>query len=234
MAITIENGFTLDMAPDAAWALLNDIERIAPCVPGAQLTEIAGDDYHGTVKVKLGPITAQYKGVATITARDAAARRLTLTGKGRDMRGVGTAGADLVMEVTGDGAGSRVALVTDLALTGKVAQLGRGVMQDVSSRLIDQFVTNLKALESPSVLTNEPAWADMTAQANAPEPAVTAAPLPVATATDPIASRRIDSPPAEAVDLMKLGGATFGRELIVGAWMAAVLIVLVLILLKHG
>lgn len=228
MAIKLENSFFLDMSADQAWALLNDVERIAPCVPGAQLTEIDGDDYQGKVKVKLGPITAQYKGVATITQRDSAARRMTLTGKGKDVTGAGTAGADLVMVVTPEGAGAKVVLDTDVQLTGKVAQLGRGVMQDVSARLIDQFVDNLKKLapaEAPSVV--EPA-ADLSPAA-AGTPATPDAPAAVA----PSGPRKIDSPEPEAVDLVKLGGgALFNRNMIVNIWMLVVLILLVLILLK--
>lgn len=131
MTIQLENSFILNLPPEAAWALLNDIERIAPCVPGARLTEVAGDDYSGTVKVKLGPITAEYKGTATITSRDAAAKKLTLTGKGRDIRGQGMAGADLVMQIAPEGSDSRVNVATELQISGKVAQLGKAVMQDV-------------------------------------------------------------------------------------------------------
>ncbi len=129
MGIRLDNTFTLDLPPEQAWALLNDVERIAPYVPGAKLTEISGNDYHGTVSVRLGPITAQYKGTATITSRDDAARQLTLTGKGRDIRGQGTASADLTASVVAEGTGSRINVATDLAVTGKVAQLGRGIMQ---------------------------------------------------------------------------------------------------------
>lgn len=214
MAIQLENSFILSMPPEQAWALLNDIERIAPCVPGARLTEIAGDDYSGTVKVKLGPITAEYKGTATITSRDAAAKKLTLTGKGRDIRGQGMAGADLVMEISPEGGDSRVTVATELQISGKVAQLGKAVMQDVSARLIDQFVENLKALT--------PAAAPVVAQ-TAPTiaPASTEAP------------RKIDAPEATAVDLVQLGGASLlSRDRLVGGWMIAVLVLLLLILLK--
>ncbi len=215
MAIELENSFLLQMAPDAAWTLLNDVERIAPCVPGARLTEVAGDDYSGTVKVKLGPITAEYKGTATITARDAANRRLTLTGKGRDIRGAGTAGADLVMTVVGEGAASRVAISTALQVSGKIAQLGKGVMQDVSARLVDQFVENLQGLEAPAVV--------------APVAAVAA----VAAAPAPEAPRKINAPEAAPVDLVQLGGgALFTRDRLVGAWMVVVLVLLVLMYLK--
>jgi carbon monoxide dehydrogenase subunit G len=218
MAIRLDNSFFLDMTPDQAWVLLNDVERIAPCVPGAQLTDVAGDTYGGKVKVKIGPITAEYKGKATITARDAAARRLTLTGKGQDVRGQGTAGADLEMLVTPEGAGSRVTLGTELQITGKVAQLGKGVMQDVSARLVDQFVANLKAL-APTAPVSTP----MAAPAASAPAEVAAAPAP----------RLINAPEAAPVDLVKLGGgALFSRDLLVGGWMAAVLVLLVLIALK--
>ncbi|MBK8629666.1 MAG: SRPBCC family protein [Sphingomonadales bacterium] len=214
----LDNSFFLDMTPDEAWVLLNDVERIAPCVPGAQLTDVAGDTYGGKVKVKIGPITAEYKGKATITARDAAARRLTLTGKGQDVRGQGTAGADLEMLVTPEGAGSRVTLGTELQITGKVAQLGKGVMQDVSARLVDQFVANLKAL-APAAPVSTP----MAAPAASAPAEVAAAPAP----------RLINAPEAAPVDLVKLsGGALFSRDLLVGGWMAAVLVLLVLIALK--
>lgn len=213
MTIQLDNSFILTMPPEQAWALLNDIERIAPCVPGARLTEVAGEDYSGSVKVKLGPITAEYKGTATITSRDAAAKKLTLTGKGRDIRGQGMAGADLVMQIAPEGADSRVTVATALQISGKVAQLGKAVMQDVSARLIDQFVENLKAMTPVAA------------------PVETAP--PVAAATAPDAPRQIDAPEAQAVDLVQLGGASLlSRDRLVGAWMVAVLVLLVVLALK--
>ena len=246
MAITLENSFFLEMTPDQAWALLNDVQRIAPCVPGAQLTEIDGNNYHGKVKVKLGPITAQYKGVATITSRDDAARRLTLSGKGKDVTGAGTAGADLVMLVTPEGNGARVVLNTDVQLTGKVAQLGRGVMQDVSARLIDQFVDNLKKLpihDLPVAVPDTPAATDLPTASETlavAEMADPAAPAPTVSSETETASitvssgpRKIDSPEPEAVDLIKLGGgALLGRDTLVNIWMVLVLVLLVVIALK--
>jgi len=217
MGIKLDNAFALDVPPEQAWLLLNDVERIAPYVPGAKLTASEGDDYHGIVSVKLGPIIAQYKGTATITSRDEAARRLTLAGKGRDVRGQGTASADLVATVHADGTGSRVHVETDVQVTGKVAQLGRGIMQDVSARLIDQFVANLVAGEGVAkVVPPAPS-------AGAAESAVLA----------DVAPRLADAPrpsgPQEVapIDLMKLGsGAILTRNRLVGAWMAAVLVLL--------
>lgn len=209
MAIRLENTFLLDMAPDQAFALLNDVERIAPYVPGARITEVEGSDYHGTVAVRLGPITAQYKGTATITGSDAQARRLTLTGKGRDVRGQGTASADLVAQVLPEGAGSRVDVGTDVQITGKVAQLGKGIMQDVSARLIDQFVANLAKAESP--------------RAAAPSSAETPA-------APELLARPAAAAEPEPIDLLKVGGgAIISRDLLIGTWMVAVLVLLAII-----
>src|SRR4051794_12689132 len=130
-----------------------DIERIAPCLPGAQLQEVAGEEYRGVVKVKVGPITAQYKGAAHFESRDDATHVAVLKGSGRDTRGQGNASATITMRLVPDGAGTAVSVETDLAITGKVAQFGRGVMADVSAKLLAQFVANLErdVLSEPSV-----------------------------------------------------------------------------------
>ena len=216
LGIALENRFTLDMAPDEAWRLLNDIERIAPCMPGAQLTAVEGDAFHGKVRVKIGPITAEYAGVATITARDPGARRLTVEGRGKDIRGQGTAGADVIMVIVPSANGSEITVSTDVQLTGKVAQLGRSVMQDVSTRLVAQFVSNLSSLIAPS----SQSVPGETGGSTGPD-GIKAEP------------RAIASPEPEAIDLARLGGAALPvRSICVGAWMVAVLVVLVMILLK--
>lgn len=225
MAIKLENQFKLNVAPERAWDLLNDIERIAPCVPGAQLTGARGDEYQGKVKVKLGPITAEYAGVALISERDPIQRRLVVSGKGRDVRGQGTAGADLVMTIAPSGSGSEVRLVTDVQLTGKVAQLGRGVMNDVAARLIDQFVANLDAL-APA---GPAAEAQPAAAAVPPSPTDD---LPTEAAA-PATFRPIEAPEPQPIDLVRLGGAAIRpRDILIGLWMVAVLALLVLIYLK--
>lgn len=220
MGIELENSFTLDMAPDAAWGMLNDIERIAPCVPGAQLTAIEGDAYRGKVKVKLGPITAEYSGTATIKERDPVARRLVVEGNGKDIRGQGTAGADIVMVITPAEHGSEVSVKTNVQLSGKVAQLGRGVMNDVSARLIDQFVANLQEL--------------INLDAADAMPTSRAAPPPPKTEKEAAAGvRLIASPEPQAIDLIQIGGASLPiKSFFVGSWMIAVFVLLVLIWLK--
>ncbi len=139
----LKNEFRVDIPTEQAWNTLTDVEFIAPCMPGAQLTEIDGDEFKGGVKVKVGPITAQYKGTAKFVELDEANRRIVLEATGRDSRGAGNAAAEVIAEMTPDGDGTVVAITTDLKVTGKVAQFGRGVMADVTEKLIGQFVDSL-------------------------------------------------------------------------------------------
>src|SRR5436190_13043485 len=166
------------------WKVLLDIERIAPCLPGAQLQEIEGDEYRGTVKVKVGPITAQYKGTATLAEVDEPGRRLVIDASGRDTRGQGNANASIEVTMLEDGDGTRVEVVTDLAITGKVAQFGRGVLVDVSSKLMGQFVENLER--------------DVLATHDSPPDAPPAADAAAAPAADSVAARAPESVPAPA------------------------------------
>jgi carbon monoxide dehydrogenase subunit G len=135
----IENSFTVDAPVDEAWNLLTDIPTIAPCLPGAKLTGEEDGVYSGGVKVKVGPVTAEYKGSAEFVEKDDENHKAVINGKGRDTRGAGNAQALItaVMEQVGDQ--TRVDIVTDLKVSGKVAQFGRGVMQDVSEKLLGQF-----------------------------------------------------------------------------------------------
>ncbi|MHB1929405.1 MAG: SRPBCC family protein [Acidimicrobiales bacterium] len=141
----LTNDFRVSVPPAKAWAVLTDVERIAPLLPGAQLQEIDGDEFRGVVKVKVGPITAQYKGTASWQEKDEAARRAVLKASGRDTRGQGNASATISMSLEPDGDGTKVDVVTDLTITGKVAQFGRGVLADVSGKLLGQFVDALEA-----------------------------------------------------------------------------------------
>jgi carbon monoxide dehydrogenase subunit G len=142
--VELSNEFVVPVGVDEAWGLLTDVERIAPCMPGAELTEIEGDEYRGIVKVKVGPITAQYKGKATFVEKDDGAHKAVLRAEGRDTRGQGNANATITATLVPDGTGTRVTVVTDLAITGRAAQFGRGVMADVSTKLLGQFVSCLE------------------------------------------------------------------------------------------
>jgi uncharacterized protein len=141
----LSNEFTVFAPIDEAFAVLTDIERIAPCLPGAQLTEVAGEEYRGTVKVKVGPITASFKGTATLTEKDEAAHRAVLKAQGRDTGGKGNANATITAQLEPAGEGTHVSLSTDLNITGRVAQFGRGALADVSQKLIGQFAERLEA-----------------------------------------------------------------------------------------
>lgn len=139
--------FTVPTPVEETWAHFQDIAALAECFPGAQVTSAEGDTFEGTCKVKLGPIALVYTGSGTFTERDEAAHRFVVAAKGRDKRGNGTAGADVTLTMTepnGSGSGTVVEVVTDLAITGKPAQFGRGVMQDVSDKLLGQFVACLE------------------------------------------------------------------------------------------
>jgi len=142
--VELRNEFTVPLNIDKAWAVLTDIEGIAPCMPGAQLEGIDGDQYHGVVKVKVGPITAQYRGKAAFTERDDVGYRAVIRAEGRDTRGQGNASATITATLVEEGDGTVVTVVTDLAITGRAAQFGRGVLADVSTKLLGQFVNCLE------------------------------------------------------------------------------------------
>jgi carbon monoxide dehydrogenase subunit G len=142
--VELNHDFTVPVPIDQAWAVLTDLERIAPCMPGAQLQEVEGDEYRGVVKVKVGPITAQYRGVARIVELDPAAHRAVLRAEGRETRGQGTAAATVTAELRAEGTNTAVHLATDLEVSGRVAQFGRGVLAEVSEKLLSQFTEELE------------------------------------------------------------------------------------------
>ena len=147
----LHHEFTVNVPVDEAWRVLTDLERIAPCLPGAQLTEVEGETYRGQVKVKVGPILAQFKGQASFVSRDDAAHTATLKGEGRDTTGKGNASAMITAELTAvDSNSTRCVVNTDLSISGKVAQFGRGALADVSDKLLAQFVDNLNQLIASS------------------------------------------------------------------------------------
>ena len=136
----LTHSFTVPTSVDDAWALFMDLEKVGGCFPGATVTEVTDDGFSGTVKVKLGPIALLYSGSGSFVERDDVAHRAVIEAKGKDKRGNGTAGATVTIELAPDGTGTRADVVTDLAVTGKPAQFGRGVMQDVSDKLLMSFI----------------------------------------------------------------------------------------------
>jgi carbon monoxide dehydrogenase subunit G len=145
VSVDLVNEFHVALPIGEAWTVLTDLERIAPCMPGAQLQSVEGETFHGTVKVKVGPITAQYKGTAVFEERDEAAHRAVIKAEGRESRGQGNASARITAELSEDATGTIVKMSTDLAISGKAAQFGRGVLAEVSGKLLQQFVRQLEA-----------------------------------------------------------------------------------------
>jgi carbon monoxide dehydrogenase subunit G len=148
MAIELDNSFTVPVPPEQAWDVLLDVERIAPCMPGASVTSVEGDEIEGQVKVKLGPLSLTYKGTAKFTDKDQASHTISIEASGKETRGSGTASATVQAKLTpGDGAGrTLVSIHTSLNVTGKPAQFGRSLLPEVSGKLIQQFATNLEAM----------------------------------------------------------------------------------------
>lgn len=140
-----EHSFPVSTSPEATYAFLLDVPNVASCVPGAELTEeLGGGQYRGRIKVKVGAITASFSGTATIVERDDATRRATLRGQGRETAGSGAATLDAVLVVDPAPDGSTVSISTDLTITGRFAQFGRGIMEDVSARMFDQMARSIK------------------------------------------------------------------------------------------
>ena len=196
------NTFLVSVPPEVAWKVLTDVERIAPCLPGAQLQEIEGDEFRGVVKVKVGPIQAQYKGKAVFVERDDAAMKAVLEASGRDTRGQGNASATITAQLESAGGGTQVTVTTDLTVTGKVAQFGRGVLADVSAKILSQFVDNLEQtvlVDDAAAVVKE---AEAVVAASAPTPTPAAAPE-----SNGSTVRKIDQPEPEAIDLLGSAGS---------------------------
>jgi carbon monoxide dehydrogenase subunit G len=184
-----ENTFQVQAPADDVWALLLDVERVAPCMPGAQVLERTGENaYKVAVKVKLGPMTMNYKGDVEIVEQDAAARRATLRAKAREARGQGTVQASITMSLAEDGGATTATLHTELQLSGKAASMGRGVIRDVAGSLTDTFARNLAGMVSGN---------GRAASAAAGEPPPAAAPEEPRAAASPPAGAA-EAPPAAA------------------------------------
>lgn len=221
----LNHSFTVQLGIQEAWKVLTDLERIAPCLPGAQLQEIEGDIYRGAVKVKVGPISAQFKGQATFLERDDERRRAVLKGEGRDTGGKGHASAIITaqLEEVSDGVTS-CTVHTDLTITGKVAQFGRGALGDVSDKLLAQFSDNLGAL-----LAEQPGAETPTSDA-APAEAAPAVEAPAEPAAPQV--RKIEAPANEPIDLLGTAGAPLLKRLI--PVIAGVLLLLLVLRSRRG
>ncbi len=229
----LRHEFTVPATLQETWDAFNDIESVAVCFPGAVVTSVEGDTFQGSCKVKLGPIALVYNGSGTFVEKDEAGHRMVIDAKGKDKRGNGTAGAHVTATMTEAGTSTRVEVLTDLNITGKPAQFGRGVMQDVSDKLLGQFTACLEQKVGDSSAAGMAAAAAAEATP-APEASTTSgdtAPAPEASKVRDITPPRSYNPPGndEALDL----GATVLPVLAKAYWKQAVGIVLVLLVLRR-
>lgn len=220
------NEFVITRPIDEAWAVLTDVERIAPCMPGATLQEIEGEVYRGVVKVKLGAIATAFKGEAHFVERDDVNHRAVLHGEGRDTTGKGNADAMITASLESiNETETKCVVETDLRVTGKVAQFGRGIMGDVSKKLMAQFATNLNTMLDAVPAGAEPAPAPApAAAAAAPAPAEPTAP------TGPTV-RKIDGPANEPIELSGVAGTAVLKRLLPAF---GGLVILLLLLRRFG
>jgi uncharacterized protein len=217
------NEFTVNVPIEKAWVTLTDVELIAPCLPGAQLQEVEGETYRGQVKVKVGPILAQFKGEAHFVEKDDVNHKAVLRGKGRDLGGKGNADALITAQLTeATSSSTKVVVTTDLNITGKVAQFGRGALADVSNKLLVQFVDNLET----TVLNQPVAGATVTAAplaavadsvvADAPDVAADATAIapPSGDTAEPTKPtiRKIESKEVEPLDLLDTAGSVMLKK----------------------
>lgn len=232
MAEQLVNEFTVNRPIEEAWPIITDVEKIAPCLPGAELQEISQDDergevYSGVVKVKLGAISTQFKGDAHFTEKDDENYRAVIKGKGRDTGGRGNASADIAAHAESlSPTSTKVTVTTDLHITGKVAQFGRGILGDVSSKLIDQFSSNLnQMIDEDGVGASDASSTsdqdhDRGVEAD-PDPDSGSAPTNHDAASKPSASssptgeskvRKINGPAADPIDLMGVSGSSIVKR----------------------
>ena len=229
----LDNEFTVGVPIEAAWAVLTDLELIAPCMPGAQLTGVNDGIYTGRVKIKVGPVTAEYAGTAQFTEKDETAHRAVIDARGRDSRGNGNANAVISANLQPDGSGgTQVSVSTDLTIAGRIAQFGSGMIKEVSAKLLGQFVDCLEGklageLAAPAgAAESETSGADISQSLRADD----AAPPVSASPTPPSAPAAAAAPAPAALDLMSVaGGAIYKRlvPLVVGLIVLAVIIWLI-------
>ncbi len=234
----IANSFTVDAPVDEAWALLTDIPEIAPCLPGARLDGEADGVYSGSVKVKVGPVTAEYKGTAEFVERDDGNHKAVISGKGRDSRGAGNAQALITATMTATGEQTTVDIHTDLKITGKVAQFGRGVMQDVSEKLLGQFAECLAGKLGEAGTIEEVAAASAAGDADQTilETAGAAGDGAAGQVADAVGSAagaaggKASDAADDVLDLLDVAGGAMAKRLIPLAVVAVIIVVVIVLL----
>jgi carbon monoxide dehydrogenase subunit G len=229
----LTNEITVPAPIDEAWDLVLDVERVAPCLPGASIEGSEGDEYKGSMKVKIGPIVSQFKGTLKIEEASEEAHRAVMTAKARDSRGKGSANATITSTLATADEGTRVTVETDLRVTGPAASFGRGVMQDVSAMLMGQFADCLASKlgrEAPGDEA-EPAASAQAVTAGVPTP-----PEPETQVREPAASAAPAQPPTEeeeeVLDLGAVGRDALGKR-VAGPAIGVVALLVLLIVLRR-
>ncbi|MDQ1483893.1 MAG: uncharacterized protein QOF35_1969 [Actinomycetota bacterium] len=254
----IDNEFTVSVPVEKAWEVLTDLREVALCLPGARLTGVEGEVYSGQIRVKVGPVISEYAGTAQFLEKDDARHRAVIDAKGRDSRGAGNASAVITLQLQGDGDRTAVTVDTDMKISGKIAQLGGGMIKEVSGKLLGQFVECLEAKllvsppsESPAGPATSETSSETTPTETPPVTAPTAAPTatpgetpattpattpretpratPAQTSAATASSQTFDPEPA---DLMSLAGGAMAKRLI-PALLILVLVVVVVYLVAH-
>lgn len=205
----LEHTFSVPADLDTVWAAVLDPERVAPCMPGASLSDVEGDTFKGTVKVKVGPISLQYKGSGEFLEKDAAARKVVIKASGKDTRGNGTASATVTVTLRAEGEGTAGSVDTDLSITGKPAQFGRGLITEVGGKILDSFATCLATKLAPE--TSGPSAAAEVS--GAPKAAKAARPAKAAKAPKEESPKLsvVESERADAVAAGALAGRTAAK-----------------------
>ncbi|NIH87653.1 SRPBCC domain-containing protein [Amycolatopsis granulosa] len=198
----LDHEFTVPAPPAEVWKAVTDPERVAPCMPGATLTKVEGETFTGTVKVKLGPISLLYKGSGEYLETDEQARKIVIKASGKDSRGAGTAAATVTVTLSENDGGTKGTVATDLNVTGRPAQFGRGMISEVGGKILDQFAANLAdrlgTAESPAT-EEKPA-----------ESGVTTEPAPEKPKLESVKPQPHE---AEAIDLFEYAGSSLTKRL---------------------
>lgn len=203
--MTLEHHFTIPAPVDTVWRALLDPERVAPCFPGATITSVNGDEFTGTVQVRLGPIALQYKGQGRFTETDESAHRAVIEASGAASGGQSTAAAMVTATLVENGTGTAVTVATDLSITGKPAQFGRGLLEDVGKKIIGQFADCLAtSLGPPQEPAGSPESAESPEPAGPPEPEQAASEKPAAAV----------APAVEEIDLLDAAGGVVAKRVL--------------------
>jgi carbon monoxide dehydrogenase subunit G len=221
----IDNEFTISVPIAKAWEVLSDMEQVVPLMPGAQLTGQEGDDFLGKVKIKVGPVNSEFAGKAHFVERNEATHTAVVDGRGKEARGTGNAAAVVTLQLHEAGDQTRVTVETDLKIVGKLAQFGSSMLQQVSEKLLGQFVDALEAKLAAGEESSVPA-SDILAAPATPGAEAVGSPAPAA------APRVVPAPEPEPIDLLQLAGGTAVTKY-AAAGVAAVVLLILIVLLRR-